>query len=107
MTKLQLRAFLYQLGSFAILFISFRYLIHTYTNLTGLFIPITAFVVGTIVSPKFQAVKTKDGEKLFMSWRRAGNGGDNYASWYYTSLETENIDENISKSFMTFERRGN
>jgi hypothetical protein len=36
--------------------------------LTGLFIPITAFVVGTILSPKFQAVKTRDGEKLFMSW---------------------------------------
>ena len=68
MTKLQLRAFLYQLVSFAILFISFRYLIFRYTNLTGLFIPFTAFVVGTIISPKFQAVKTRDGEKLFMSW---------------------------------------
>jgi hypothetical protein len=33
-----------------------------------LFVPFTAFVVGTILSPKFQAVKTKDGEKLFMSW---------------------------------------
>ncbi|MFM1753409.1 MAG: hypothetical protein RLZZ236_348 [Bacteroidota bacterium] len=68
MTKLQLRAFIYQLGCFAILFISFRYLIFKYTNLTGLFVPFTAFVVGTILSPKFQAVKTKDGEKLFMSW---------------------------------------
>lgn len=68
MTKLQLRAFLYQLGGFAILFISFRFLIFKYTNLTGLFVPFTAFVVGTILSPKFQAVKTRDGEKLFMSW---------------------------------------
>lgn len=68
MTKLQLRAFIYQLGCFAILFISFRYLIFKYTNLTGLFVSFTAFVVGTILSPKFQAVKTKDGEKLFMSW---------------------------------------
>ena len=68
MTKLQLRAFLYQLGCFAILFISFRFLIFKYTNLTGLFVSFTAFVVGTILSPKFQAVKTRDGEKLFMSW---------------------------------------
>ncbi len=68
MTKLQLRAFLYQLGCFAILFISFRFLIFKYTNLTGLFIPFTAFVVGTILSPKFKAMKTKEGEKLFMSW---------------------------------------
>ena len=68
MTKLQVRAFLYNLGCFAILFISFRYLVSQYTHLTGLWIPMTAFVAGTILSPKFQAAKTKDGEKLFMSW---------------------------------------
>jgi hypothetical protein len=27
-----------------------------------------AFVIGTILAPKFQAVNTKDGEKLFMKW---------------------------------------
>jgi hypothetical protein len=68
MTKLQIRAFLYQLGCFAILFISARYLVERYTELTGLWIPGTAFVVGTLLSPKFQAVKTKDGERLFMKW---------------------------------------
>lgn len=68
MTKLQLRAFLYQLGSFAVLFILFRYLLAEYSNLAGLWIPFTAFVIGTLASPKFQAVKTKNGERLFMSW---------------------------------------
>lgn len=68
MTKLQVRAFLYQLGCFAILFISVRFLVASYTSLTGIWIPLTAFVVGTVLSPKFQAAKTKDGEKLFMSW---------------------------------------
>jgi len=68
MTKLQVRAFLYQLGCFAILFISIQYLVARFTNLSGFWIPFTAFVVGTILSPKFQAAKTKDGEKLFMSW---------------------------------------
>jgi len=68
MTKLQVRAFLYQLGCFAILFISIRYLVGVYTNLTGLWIPFTAFALGTLLSPKFQAVKTKNGEKLFMKW---------------------------------------
>jgi hypothetical protein len=43
-------------------------LIGYYTNLQGFWIPITAFVIGTILSPKFQTAKTKDGEKLFMSW---------------------------------------
>lgn len=68
MTKLQVRAFLYQLGCFAILFISFRFLIGQYTPLKGLWISFSAFAIGTILSPKFQALKTKDGEKLFMSW---------------------------------------
>jgi hypothetical protein len=68
MTKLQVRAFLYQLGCFAILFIGFRYVVGTYSPLTGFWIPLTAFVAGTILAPKFQAAKTKDGEKLFMSW---------------------------------------
>ena len=68
MTKLEVRAFLYQLGCFAILFISLQFLIDKYTQLSGLWIPLTAFVIGTILAPKFQAVKTKDGEKLFMKW---------------------------------------
>ncbi|OMQ13474.1 MULTISPECIES: hypothetical protein [Flavobacterium] len=68
MSKLQVRAFLYQLGCFAILFILGRYLVAMYTGLTGFWIPMTAFIVATLISPKFQAVKTKDGEKLFMKW---------------------------------------
>lgn len=68
MTKLQVRAFLYQLISFAVLFIGFRFLIAKYTSLQGFWIPLTAFVIGTILAPKFQSVKTKDGEKLFMKW---------------------------------------
>ena len=68
MTKLQVRAFIYQLLCFAVLFIGIRYLVATYTNLTGLWIPFTAFVAGTILAPKFQAVKTKDGEKIYMKW---------------------------------------
>ncbi|MFC6095042.1 hypothetical protein ACFPVY_00155 [Flavobacterium qiangtangense] len=66
--SLKTKAFIYQLLSFAVLFIGFRYLIGAFTNLTGFWIPLTAFIIGTIISPKFQAVKTNDGEKLFMSW---------------------------------------
>ncbi|HLF53181.1 hypothetical protein [Flavobacterium sp.] len=68
MTKLQVKAFVFQLLCFAALFILVRFLLVSYTNLTGLWIPFTAFVVGTLLSPKFQAVKTNDGEKLFMKW---------------------------------------
>ena len=62
------KAFLYNLVCFSILFIAFRYLIQEYTQLRGYWIPITAFVVGTLIAPKFQAVMTRDGEKLFMKW---------------------------------------
>ncbi|KAF2334906.1 hypothetical protein [Flavobacterium daemonense] len=68
MTKLQVRAFLYQLGTFAILFIAGRYIVAQYTGLTGFWIPMTSFIVATLIGPKFQAVKTRDGEKLFMKW---------------------------------------
>lgn len=62
------KAFLYQLACFAVLFITVRFLVATYTNVTGFWIPMIAFAVGTLLSPKFQAVNTKDGEKLFMKW---------------------------------------
>ncbi|PWA05056.1 hypothetical protein [Flavobacterium psychrotolerans] len=68
MNKLQVRAFIFNLLSFIILFVGFRYLVEKYTNLSGFWIPLTAFVIGTILAPKFQAVKTNDGEKLFMKW---------------------------------------
>ncbi|MFC4818399.1 hypothetical protein [Flavobacterium sp. GCM10023249] len=62
------KAFIYNLLGFAVFFFPLRYLIATYTHLDGLWIPLTALVVGTILSPKFQAVKTRDGERLFMKW---------------------------------------
>ncbi|ODS82229.1 MAG: hypothetical protein ABS44_18495 [Chryseobacterium sp. SCN 40-13] len=62
--KPQVKAFIFQLTGFAVLFILFRFLIDAYTNLQGFWIPVTAFVVSTLLAPKFQAVKTNDGEKL-------------------------------------------
>ena len=62
------KAFLYNFIGFALIFFTVRYLVGTYTNLEGLFIPLTAFVVGTLVAPKFQTVQTNEGEKLFMKW---------------------------------------
>ena len=68
MTKLQIKSLVLQLICFVILFTAFRYLAAHYSNLTGIWIPLTAFVVSTLLSPKFQVAKTKDGEKLFMKW---------------------------------------
>ena len=68
MTKLQVKAFVYQLLCFAVLFILCRVLLDKYAFLERLWVSITAFVISTILAPKFQAVKTNDGEKLFMKW---------------------------------------
>jgi len=68
MTKLQVKAFVFQLLCFAVLFILSRILFEKFSNLTGFWLPITSFVVSTLLAPKFQAVKTNEGEKLFMKW---------------------------------------
>jgi hypothetical protein len=62
------KALLYNLFSFALIFIVVRILLGVYSGLYGFWLPLTAFIVSTILSPKFQAVTTRDGEKIFMSW---------------------------------------
>lgn len=62
------KAFLYNFIGFAIIFFLVRYLVGTYTHLQGFWIPLTAFAVGTLLAPKFQTVRTNEGEKLFMKW---------------------------------------
>ena len=67
MTK-RTKSFVYNLIGFALFFIPLQALLIRFSNLSGIWIPLTAVVIGTILAPKFQAVRTKDGEKLFMKW---------------------------------------
>ena len=62
------KAFLFNFIGFAVFFFGTRYLVDMYTNLEGWWIPITAFAVGLILAPKFQAIKTHNGEKIYMKW---------------------------------------
>ncbi|AMA48606.1 hypothetical protein HUE46_10810 [Flavobacterium columnare] len=62
------KTFIYNFLSFALFFFSARYLVNQYTHLNGWWIPMTAFVISTILAPKFQAITTRDGEKIFMKW---------------------------------------
>ena len=66
--KAQTKALIYQLACFAVLFLAARFLLDEFTGLTGFWIPITAFVIGTILSPQFKAVRTPDGDRLFLTW---------------------------------------
>ena len=62
------KAFLYQVLSFAVLFIAARFLVARFTELEGIWISLTAFAVGTLLAPQFKAVTTQQGDRLFMTW---------------------------------------
>ena len=64
----QTKELLYNFIGFAVLYIPLYYLMSHFTNLDGWFRPMTTDVITTIISPKFHAVRTKDGMKVFMSW---------------------------------------
>jgi hypothetical protein len=68
MKNLKTKSFVYQLVAYMIIYFPLKYLLETQTNLSGIFIPLTAILIVTIIGPKFQAVKTNDGEKIFMKW---------------------------------------
>ncbi len=68
MSKLKFRALLLQLTCFAPLFFIFHYLISSYLTLSGFWIPVCASIIATILAPKFQTIRTREGEKMYMKW---------------------------------------
>jgi hypothetical protein len=62
------KAFLYNLLGFAPIFLLTSFLAQTFTGLTGLWIPVTAFMVTLLLSPKFQVARFHGEEKIFMKW---------------------------------------
>ncbi len=62
------KAIVYNFLSFAAFFLPVLLLVHEFTGLSGLWVPVTAFVIATLLAPKFQAIKTLEGDKLFMKW---------------------------------------
>lgn len=65
---LKTKGLLYNFVGFALLFVIVRIVAEMFTNLSGFWLPLTAAVVASILAPKFQAVQTSEGEKLFMKW---------------------------------------
>lgn len=60
------KSFLYNFLSFAAFFLPAQLLLSSFTSLKGFAMMGVAFVISTILAPKFQAIRTKDGEKIFM-----------------------------------------
>ncbi|MDP2161047.1 MAG: hypothetical protein Q8K02_11230 [Flavobacterium sp.] len=66
--SLHAKAFFYQLISFIVFFIPFRLLIGYLTGMETIWVSIGAFMLTLVLAPKFQAVKTNEGIKLYMKW---------------------------------------
>ena len=62
------KAFWFQISSFAVFFLGWTYLLKQFLPWSDGYIKILAFVVGTLLAPKFLAVTNKDGEKLYVKW---------------------------------------
>lgn len=62
------KALLYNLLSFGILYVFFRYVVVDYTSLTGIMRPLASFVVATLIAPKFQAGFVNGQERIYMRW---------------------------------------
>lgn len=62
------KAILYNFLGFAPIFLLIYFLAQQFTGLDGLWVPLTAFMVTLILSPKFQAIKMLGEEKILMKW---------------------------------------
>jgi hypothetical protein len=66
--NLHTKAFFYKLISFIVFFIPFRFLLGYLTGMETIWVSIGAFFLTLVLAPKFQAVKTNEGTKMFMKW---------------------------------------
>lgn len=64
----KVKSFFYNFLGFSVFYIPSYLLVMNYSHLQGLWIAGTAFMVSLILAPKFQAIKTNDGEKIYMKW---------------------------------------
>lgn len=66
MTK-QTKALFLNFFSFAIIYLSIYLGIKLFLhNIAGFWVPLSSAVLASFLAPKFQTMKTKDGEKLFV-----------------------------------------
>ncbi|RTL14758.1 MAG: hypothetical protein EKK56_00305 [Flavobacteriaceae bacterium] len=64
----KVKAFLYNFLGFVVIYLPTLYIVGEFTHLNGFWIPMTAFMVALLLAPKFQAIKTHNGEKIYMKW---------------------------------------
>jgi len=62
------KAFLYNLAGFIVFFVPTWFLGTKLLNTAGFLPKMIAFIVSIFLSPKFQFLKTAEGDKIFMKW---------------------------------------
>jgi len=66
--NLSTKSLLYNFLCFAGIYIILYFLIRSFTNLTGYWIPVTSAFAASLLAPKFYTMKTAQGYKMFMKW---------------------------------------
>jgi hypothetical protein len=59
---------LFQFASFGILFLLTRIGLIYFTDLSGIWLPLTAAIIATVLAPQFKVFKTEKGDKICMRW---------------------------------------
>ena len=62
------KALLLNFIGFAIIFLAVRFTLDYFFEANRLFLAFISAIAATLISPKFAAVKTEEGEKLSMKW---------------------------------------
>ncbi|MFD2907505.1 hypothetical protein ACFSX9_02030 [Flavobacterium ardleyense] len=64
----KVKAFLYNFLGFSVFYIPTYFIVINFTHLQGYWIAGTAFMISLLLAPKFQAIRTTEGEKIYMKW---------------------------------------
>lgn len=62
------KAFLYNLAGFAVFFIPTWAICTKVFGMEGFLPKLIALIISIVLSPKFQFIKTAEGDKIFMKW---------------------------------------
>ncbi len=62
------KTLLLQFASFAILFLLTRIGLIYFTDLSGIWLPLTAAIIATVLAPQFKVFKTEKGDKICVRW---------------------------------------
>ncbi len=64
----QTKSLLYNFLFFGIIYFPTYFLVSNFSGIKGFWVPLSVGIFSMVLAPKFQNIKTKDGEKIYMKW---------------------------------------